>query len=113
MVLDAKTDELMASSYTQSLVKDLMAEVIAAAAATGCEIESGFPTYLLELTQKMFPYRTSMKLDADAGREMEVEAMFGNPLRAARQNQLACPKMEMLYHQLQFLNGRIKKGYAT
>ena len=113
VVLDAKTNELMASPATLALVKDLMAEVIATAAATGCHIDPDFSAHLLELTQKMFPYHTSMKLDADAGREMEVEAMVGNPVRVAQKHQLNCPQMEMLYHQLQFLNDRIQKGYAT
>ncbi|NJN23352.1 MAG: putative 2-dehydropantoate 2-reductase [Acaryochloridaceae cyanobacterium RL_2_7] len=113
VVLDARTNELMECPGTLSLVKDLMREVTELAAKTGCRIDPSFPNHLLELTQQMFPYHTSMKLDADAGREMEVEAMFGNPIRAARQHQLECPQMEMLYHQLQFLNGRIKQGHAT
>ena len=61
---------------------------------------------MLELTEKMKPYRTSMKLDADHGQAMEVESIFGNPLRAAQQVGARVPLIETLYRQLKFLDGR-------
>ena len=110
VLLDAKTSELMADSTLVNLVTDLMAEIQAAAASYHCEIPSDFVAFMLDLTTKMHPYRTSMKLDFDGGREMEVETMFGNPYRAAQANQVETPKLEMLYTQLTFLNGRIKSS---
>ena len=102
----------MADDAIRHLVMSLMQEVVNAAAADHCEIPQSFLDYMMDLTANMQPYRTSMKLDWDAGREMEVEMMFGCPLKAARQAQVSTPKLEMLYQQLSFLNGRIKGSKA-
>jgi len=59
---------------------------------------------MLDHTVKMTPYRTSMKIDFDEHRSMEIEAIFGNPLRAAQAAGAASPILETLYRQLQFLN---------
>lgn len=107
VILDAQTNELMACPSTLDLVQGLMAEITQAAAAFGRDIPATFIAQMLELTAKMFPYKTSMKLDFDAGRVMEIETMFGNPLNAAQQMQVSTPKLAMLYQQLQYLNGRI------
>jgi 2-dehydropantoate 2-reductase len=55
-------------------------------------------------TEKMKPYRTSMKIDFDEHRSMEVEAIFGNPLRAAQAAGAKSPLIETLYRQLKFLD---------
>ena len=54
----------------------------------------------------MTPYRTSMKIDYDEHRPLEVEAIFGNPLRAVQRTEAASPLLEQLYHQLKFLDAR-------
>ncbi len=113
VVLDAQTNELMANPATLGLVKELMAEIVAVAAAYDRTISDEFLDYMLKLTSEMFPYRTSMKLDFDGGRPMEVETMFGNPVRAAERVGCAVPRMGMLYQQLQFLNGRIKNSASS
>jgi 2-dehydropantoate 2-reductase len=83
VLLNATTTELMASPWLRQLVEDLMHEVVAGAAAGGGHIEESFVQKMLVDTARMKPYRTSMKIDHDSGRPMEVEAIFGNPLRAA------------------------------
>ncbi|MEM9136727.1 MAG: putative 2-dehydropantoate 2-reductase [Cyanobacteria bacterium P01_F01_bin.42] len=108
VLLNAQTNELMNDGPTVPLVKALMQEIVDTAARYRCDIPNSFLEYMLELTTRMQPYRTSMKLDFDARQEMEVETMFGNPLRAARSVGVSTPKLEMLYQQLRFLNGRIK-----
>lgn len=106
VVLNARTDELMADKYTRSLVEQLMGEVVAAAAATGRIIPDRFIQTMLDYTEKMTPYRTSMKLDYDEGRQMELETMFGNPLRAATARGANLPLISMLYRQLKFLDAK-------
>jgi 2-dehydropantoate 2-reductase len=61
---------------------------------------------MLADTAQMKPYRTSMKIDFDAGRPMEVEAIYGNPLRAAQAAGATLPRLETLYRQLKFLDQR-------
>ena len=58
-------------------------------------------------TEKMAPYATSMKLDFDRGKPMEIESIYGNPLRAARARGIAMPETEKLYQQLLKLNSSL------
>ena len=51
-------------------------------------------------TEKMEPYAPSMKLDFDGGRPMEIESIYGNPLRAAKAVGIEMPETERLYRQL-------------
>jgi 2-dehydropantoate 2-reductase len=104
VVLDATTNELMADQYTRSLVEQLMREVLAGAAATNRKISDRFIQTMLDYTEKMTPYRTSMKIDYDERRPLEVEAIIGNPLRVATAAGTDLPLISMLYRQLKFLD---------
>jgi len=84
VVLNQTTDVMMADPPTRRRIEALMHEVQAAALAVdGKVIEDGFIATMLSYTAKMKPYKTSMMLDYEAGRAMEVEAIVGDPLRAA------------------------------
>lgn len=102
VVLDARTDQLMANNHTRTLVEQLMWEVAVGAKSCDRMISDHFIELMLDYTLKMKPYRTSMKIDYDEKRPMEVETMFGNPLNLARQNGIDLPKITMLYQQLKF-----------
>ncbi|MBC6475077.1 MAG: putative 2-dehydropantoate 2-reductase [Hormoscilla sp. GM102CHS1] len=103
VVLDARTDEMMASLEIRNLVEQLMREVVAGAERY---IPNSFIDKMLYHTEKINPYNTSMKLDYDRGKPLEVEAIFGNPLRAATSAGADWPRIAMLYQQLQFLNAK-------
>jgi 2-dehydropantoate 2-reductase len=100
-VLDQTTDLLLASAAGDALVRSLMQEVIAAARAVGAELPHTLIDAKIEQTRGMGAYKTSMHLDMQAGRAMEVEAIFGYPVKAARQAGVATPRLEMLYRLLQ------------
>lgn len=106
VVLNATTNELMANDYTRSLVEQLMREVVAGAAAMNRRISEQVIQTMLDYTEKMTPYRTSMKIDYDEGRSMEVETLFGNPWRAATAAGANVPLIAMLYQQLKFLDAK-------
>lgn len=110
VVLDATTSELMADQHTRSLVEQLMREVVAGAAATGRIIPDRFIQQMLNYTEKMTPYRTSMKLDYDQGRQLEVETMFGNPLRTATAAGADLPLIGMLYSQLKYIDAKNRRN---
>jgi 2-dehydropantoate 2-reductase len=61
---------------------------------------------MLDHTAKMQPYRTSMKIDYDEHRPLELETIFRNPLQAAQAVGIDLPLITMLYQQLLFLNTR-------
>ncbi len=104
VVLNATTDRLMADPDTRALVTEIMTEIQLVAAAYDRQITPEFIETMLAYTIEMTPYRTSMKIDYDAGKPLEIAAMFGNPLNFARRQGLNLPRTEMLYQQLQFLD---------
>ncbi len=85
VVLNMTTDKMMANPNVRRRVVALMHEVAAAAKAVdGKTIDDTFIHQMLTNTEKMAPYKTSMMLDYEAGREMEVEAIVGDPMRSAQ-----------------------------
>ena len=106
VVLNAETDAMMADAAVRSIAQALMQEVLQGATACGRAINSNFIDAMLDHTAQMKPYRTSMKLDYDSGRPLELEAIFGNPLRMAAQNGVELSRIGMLYRQLVFLDRR-------
>jgi 2-dehydropantoate 2-reductase len=112
VVLNATTDALMKNPETRELVVKLMREVVAGAAAVGRTIPESFVEKMLADTDKMPPYRTSMKIDYENHRPMEVECIFGNPVRAAKSAGAEVPRIEALYQQLKFLDER-NRGKMT
>jgi 2-dehydropantoate 2-reductase len=106
VVLDATTDELIADPATAELAADLMDEVCAGAAACGSPLPPETRDELLTMTRSMRPYATSMKLDAEAGRPLELDAIYGVPLRAARAAGVALAGLEALHAQLRFIDQR-------
>jgi 2-dehydropantoate 2-reductase len=112
VILDASTEALVTDPSTVALIGTLMAEVAAASAAEGRALPDDLPEQLLAATRRMAPYATSMKLDADAGRAMEVDAMLGEPLRRAARSGTAMPATAVLRDQLQFLDRRAARDRA-
>jgi 2-dehydropantoate 2-reductase len=106
VVLDTDTGALMADPHTRALAEDIMREVVAGARSCGRLIDDRFVQKMLDMTLAMKPYRASMKVDFDDHRPMEVEAIYGNPLRAAQQSGARMPLVETLYRQLKFLDAR-------
>ena len=86
VILNATTAQLMADANTRCLVEQLMQEVVAGAKSSGRMIPQSFVQLMLDYTENMKPYRTSMKIDYDLQRPLEVEGIFGNPLRIAKGN---------------------------
>jgi 2-dehydropantoate 2-reductase len=104
VVLSATTDVLNKNPHSRELVTNLMHEVCAGAKACGHPVEEDFVSQMLSYTDSMTPYRTSMIIDYDEKRPMEVEAIFGNPLRAAKKAGVRMPLVEMLYQELKFMD---------
>jgi len=104
VILNATTDQMIHHPEARQLSEDLIDEVRAIAAAYDRVIDDHDVDKMLADTETMKPYRTSMKLDFEHQREMEVDAIFGNPLKAAKLKGIPTPKLEALYQQLTFLN---------
>ena len=107
VVLDATTDRIMANEHSRTLAEGLMREVAAAAgAAAGRDVPEAFIRSQLDDTAQMAPYSPSMLLDCRAGRPMEIEAIFGAPLRAAAAAGCPSPQIETMYRLLKFMDAK-------
>jgi 2-dehydropantoate 2-reductase len=113
VILDARTDELMANPDTLALVEEIMAEVIAGAKSCDRIISEDFIETMLERTHKMKPYRTSMKIDYDESRPLEVDAILGNPLRIAQKAGIKLPQISVLYRMLKFMDAQKQEAERT
>ncbi len=78
-----------------------MEEVCEIARAQGIELPQSVIKKHLDDTAAMKPYRTSMLLDYEAGRSMEVEAILGNAVRLAKRFAVAAPNLNCLYGLMQ------------
>lgn len=107
VVLDAATDELLADADGRALVTELMDEVVIAASACGAPQEDGLRDRLLAMTEVMTPYAPSMKLDFDAGRHLELGAIYDAPLAAAEAAGAPMVRAGALARQLHLLDRRL------
>lgn len=109
VALNASTQDIMNHAASSELVYTLMEEVRAAAQACGKSIEPSFTFQLMEQTKLMVPYDSSMRVDYLNGRPLELEAIYGRPLKIAQAAGYHMPSVLMLYQQLQFLSRAVKK----
>ncbi len=101
------TDVLMGEARMRAKCKAIMDEVVAAAGACGRVIEPSFVSMMLDSTDAMAAYKPSMLLDYERGHRLEIEAIYGTPLRLARAGGCSCPLIEDMYEQLKRIDGQV------
>jgi 2-dehydropantoate 2-reductase len=94
------TKAMVENRETLHLVRRVMEEVCRIAEAAGHPLPSRVVQENIDGTLKMTPYQTSMLVDFEAGRPMEVEAILGDALRVANLYGVSAPHMETLYSLL-------------
>jgi 2-dehydropantoate 2-reductase len=95
------TDRILADPALAAEVRVLMDEVAAAAARFGYAIPEKFIQGQIDVTRPMGPYQPSSLVDFLAGRAVEIEAIWGEPLRRAQAAGIAMPRLAALYARLQ------------
>jgi 2-dehydropantoate 2-reductase len=93
----ADTDAVLGDATLEAVARGLMEETIVAARADGVTIEPAFVERMMVHTSTMGAYKSSMQIDYEQGRALEVDAILGEPARRARAAGIAIPRMEMLY----------------
>ncbi|TGK35111.1 2-dehydropantoate 2-reductase [Leptospira gomenensis] len=94
------TSEILSLPATRELVIEIMKEVRQLSLLDGAEVlESQIETFV-KMTEAMKPYKTSMLLDFEAGRPMEVEAILGNTIRFADRHGTPIPRIRTIYSLL-------------
>lgn len=107
------TDVIMSDEGLCTLARRLMEEIVDAAAKFGHAIPRSFLELQFERTAKIGKYRPSSLIDYEEGREVELEEIWGEPVRRAKSVGAAVPRLEMLYWLLRRLlaarKGRSRK----
>ncbi len=104
VVLNSTNQQMFDDAHVRTSIEQLMEEIVIAAKAYGRYIPKLFVQKRIKQSAAMKDYETSMKIDFNLGRSLEVEAIFGNPLRTAWQAGVEMPQVSMLYRQLKFFD---------
>ena len=102
--LEMATDELLMSRQGQDLVRAIMKEVIAGARGCGVDLSESVIDQRMKETSTMGSYKSSMQIDREARRPMEVEAILGEPVRQAAIAGVAMPITAELYRLATVVN---------
>jgi 2-dehydropantoate 2-reductase len=84
----------------------LMDEVIMTANKCGFPLPAATALEQVKRTELMGAYKPSTLIDFEAGRPLEIEAIWGEPLRRARSAGAATPRLEELYEKLKTIDSR-------
>ena len=93
----ANVAQVLNDEHLHAAARALMAEVIEAASRQGYAIRPDFIDFQIERSWPMGGYRSSSQIDYEAGREVEVESIWGEPLRQGRASGANTPRLELLY----------------
>lgn len=94
----------------EALVRAIMKEICAIAAASGHPLPDDIVEQNIQKTYSMPPYKTSMLLDFECGRVMETEAILGNAVRAADRQGVDCPNLKTLYALMKLRELQLQKS---
>lgn len=94
-VLD--TEAMLRTAEDRAFIRKAMQEVCATAAAAGHPQSPKLVDAMIANTEAMPAYKTSMALDYENARPMEIEAILGNVVRVARRLTVATPTLDAIY----------------
>ena len=93
----ADSKQMVEVKESQALVRNVMQEVMAIAKASGHELSPDIMESAIAGNQIMQPFKTSMLVDFENQRPMEIDAILGNAIGLAKKQGLSTPYLESLY----------------
>jgi 2-dehydropantoate 2-reductase len=99
------TDKLLGDPRWIKLVRELILEVIVAGRGLGFNLADSLVEQQIERTRTMGAYKASTLIDFERGQALELESLFMEPLRQAKQANVDAPRLQALCHLLQQLDG--------
>jgi 2-dehydropantoate 2-reductase len=103
-VLD--TEAMLRTEAEVAFVRRAMQEVCDVAQAAGHPQSPTLIEQMLATTRAMPAYKTSMALDYENGRPMEIEAILGNTVRAGRKLGVKTPNLDAIYALAKMVAGK-------
>jgi len=95
-------------STQEPLIRTIMQEVMQIAKACGHPLAMDSIETNIQNTYAMPPYKTSMLLDYERHHSMEIEAILGNTLTAAKRENIPCPTLDTLYSLMKLIELKAK-----
>lgn len=96
----ATVADVLADDGLRTLARELMSEALDAAQRLGHSIPASFADFQIERSFSMGRYKPSSLIDWELGRPVEVEAIWGEPLRQGLAAGAAMPRLETIYRLL-------------
>lgn len=94
------TAAILADPALEAQVRKLMTEIITTARSLGHDVSFDLIHDMIERTRTMTKYRPSSLIDFEEGREVEIEPIWGEPVRQAAAAGLEMPEVKALYERL-------------
>ena len=91
------TGEMTDNGLTEELCRELMREVIAVARACRVELPDALVEENIEYTRNFPPYKTSMLIDCEKLRPLEVDAIVGTVVKYAQKYNISIPHLLTVY----------------
>ncbi len=102
--LPLTTDIILNDPKWLALLRELILEVIGAAAALGYSLPASVADEQIERTRSMGAYKASTLIDFERRQPLELESLFLEPLRQAQRAGAAVPRLEAMCRLLQELD---------
>ena len=94
---NANVAEVLADGVLRGEARALMEELLDAARRLGHEIPDSFADWQIERSDSMGAYKPSSMIDYELGRPVEVEAIWGEPLRQGLAAGAKMPRLALLH----------------
>src|SRR6476620_89923 len=100
------TADILRDDSLRSVAIAWMNELGVGAKSCGYNLPMDVVLEQIKRTETIGAYKPSTLLDFEAGRALEIEAIWGEPLRRAQTGGTAVPRLEQLYRRLKTLDAR-------
>jgi 2-dehydropantoate 2-reductase len=100
------TGAIVGDENLRQLARELMEEIIAAANKVGHDFPSDAWREHMQRAEKMSGFKPSTLVDWENNKPLEIEAIWGEPLRRAIAAGAKMPRMEMIYSLLNGLDSK-------
>jgi len=108
VILNATTKQIMNNLASRTLVRDMMLEVIAGANKCNFSLPVELAEKMLDFTDDLKDYKTSMMLDYKLKRPLELDAIYWGAINAAKSAGYNMPILNAIALQLEYLNSNNK-----